>query len=172
MKNYRGKNKYLATKLDKKNLQKELLDEKVKVAEAELKWLVADNSMRLTYVKKLSDKLKEDIETAEDSGIKKYIKNLLLTQQQQISTEEKLSAIQKKVEEVNRGFEAKLLSLYPKLTKSEREVCSLLRVNLSIKEVASIRNTTAEAIKSIRYRIRKKLGISKGIELESFVKNL
>ena len=172
LKNYRGKNKYLATKVDKQNLQRDLLNEQVKVAEAELKWLVADNSMRLVYIKQLSEKLKDDLKENQSIETKSYIKALMLQLQQQITTENKLTTIQNKAEEVNRGFEEKLLKEYPELTKSEREVCSLLRVNLSIKEVSAIRNTTPEAIKSIRYRLRKKLGVSKGIELESFVKNI
>ena len=170
LKNYKGKNKYLATKVDKQILQQELLDEKVKVADNELKLLVADNSMRLSYLKLFADRLKEDHQKHELFEVKTYIKQLQFDLQQQLSTEKKLSAIQNKVNNVNRKFENSLIKLYPKLTKSEREVCALLRVNLSIKEVATIRNSTIESIKSIRYRLRKKLDIPKEVELENFIK--
>ncbi|MEQ6123639.1 hypothetical protein AAON49_05515 [Pseudotenacibaculum sp. MALMAid0570] len=170
--NYKGKIKYVATKLEKEKLKKELLDEKVKVSEAELKWLVADNKMRLTYLQQFYDQLKLDYES---SGLKEtntYIRSLMIRLQQQITTEEKLTSIQSKIEDVNRGFESKIISQFPSLTKSEREVCVLLRVNLSIKEMASVRNTTVDSIKSIRYRLRKKLEIPKSIELESFIQGL
>ena len=172
LKNYKGKNKYLATKVDKQKLQQELLDEKVKVADNELKLLVADNSMRLSYLKLFASRLKEDHQKHELFEVKTYIKQLQFDLHQQLSTEKKLSAIQNKVNDVNREFESSLIKLYPKLTKSEREVCALLRVNLSIKEVAAIRNSTIESIKSIRYRLRKKLAIPKEIELENFIKAL
>ena len=170
LKNYKGKNKYLATKVDKQKLQKELLDEKVKVADNELKLLVADNSMRLSYLKLFASRLKEDHQKYEMYEVKTYIKQLQLELQQQLNTENKLTAIQHKINDVNREFEESLIKLYPKLTKSEREVCALLRVNLSIKEVAIIRNSTIESIKSIRYRLRKKLVVPKEMELESFIK--
>ena len=171
-KNYKSKIRYVATKLDKEKLKKELLDEKVKVSEAELKWLVADNKMRLTYLKEFYDTLHFDSKSQKTENTKTYIKSLLLKIQMQINTEEKLTSIQDKVETVNKFFESRLLEKFPSLTKSEREVCSLLRINLSIKEVASIRNSTIDSIKSIRYRLRKKFKLDKNIELEKFIQNL
>ena len=92
--------------------------------------------------------------------------------QHQIGTEDKLSALQNKIEEANLGFDAKLVDTYSTLTKAEREVCALLRINLSMKEVASIRNTSVESVKSIRYRLRKKMGIPKHTELELYIQSL
>ena len=172
VRNYKGKIKYVATKLEKQRLEKELLNEKVKVSEAELKWLIADNKMRLTYLQKFYDKLKLDYKNETLKQMNVYIRSLMLAVQQQISTEEKLSSIQSKIEDVNLGFESKIIQEHPSLTKAEREVCALLRVNLSIKEVASIRNTTIDSIKSIRYRLRKKMGVPKNVELESFIQSL
>jgi DNA-binding CsgD family transcriptional regulator len=170
--NYKGKIKYVAAKLEKEKFRKELLNEKVKVSEAELKWLIADNQMRKTYLSQFYDTLKIDYSENDINNIKEYIKNLRFKLKQQINTEDKLSAIQSKINETNKGFESLLISNYPSLTKSEREVSYLLRINLSIKEMASIRNTTIDSIKSIRYRIRKKLAIPKGMELESFIKKI
>lgn len=172
LKNSKGKNKYLATKIEKQQLQEALLDEKVKVSEADLKRLIADNSMRLSYLKLFSERLKNDHDKFGKSEVKNYIKKLQFDLQQQVTTEDKLSSIQHKITDVNRGFEQKIFELYPKLTKSEREVCALLRINLTIKETATIRNTTIEAIKSIRYRLRKKLSIPKDMELDNFIQNL
>lgn len=170
--NYKGKIKYIATKLEKEKLSQELLNQKIKVSEAELKWLVADNKMRLTYLKEFYDTLQSDFKSEKTQNTKSYIKALILKTQMQISTEEKFSKIQDKVETVNRFFENKLIDKYPTLTKSEREVCGLLRINLSIKEVASIRNTSIDSIKSIRYRLRKKFKLDKSIELEKFIQSL
>ena len=40
-----------------------LVEEKEKVSEAELKYLVADNSMRLEFIQELYHQIKEDKET-------------------------------------------------------------------------------------------------------------
>jgi DNA-binding CsgD family transcriptional regulator len=128
---------------------------------------VADNKMRLDYLKEFYDRLKGDYENISFQESRVYIRSLMLGVQQQIGTEDKLSALQDKIEEVNLGFDSKLVEKYPNLTKAEREVCALLRINLSMKEVASIRNTTVESVKSIRYRLRKKMEVPKMVELES-----
>ena len=65
-----------------------------------------------------------------------------------------------------------LINAFKELTKTEREVCSLLRLSLSVKEIASIRNSSSDAIKVTRYRIRKKMNVPKGQKLEVFIQNL
>lgn len=170
--NYTARVRIVADKLEKAKLKKELLDEKIKVSESELKLLVADNTMRLQFIKQFSDQLKMDYNSVESEDVKQYTKALNFKLQQQITTENKLTLLQDKIEEVNIGFNTKLMELYPRLTKTEREVCSLLRLNLSIKEISSIRNTSIDAVKAVRYRIRKKLQVPSGVELEHFVQSL
>ncbi|MFD2568478.1 tetratricopeptide repeat protein [Pseudotenacibaculum haliotis] len=170
--NYTARARIVREKLEKEKLKKELLREKVKVSESELKSLVADNSMRLKFIIELSDKIKEDKKQADSKDIQQYTQSLILQLQQQIATESKLSSIQDRIEEVNRGFDSKIVKLYPSLTKTEREVCALLRLNLSIKEIASIRNATTDSVKASRYRIRKKLQVPSGEELEHFIQSL
>lgn len=166
------KQKIIEADLEKERLKKEVLDERVKVSEAELKMLIADNSMRLEFIKQLSIQLRKDKNNATSQEIKKYITFLINKLKQQIDTENKLSSLQSKIDDVNKGFNLKITELYPSLTKTEREVCFLLRLNLSIKEIAAIRNASVDSIKSLRYRIRKKLSIPKSQELEVFVQNI
>ena len=120
----------------------------------------------------LSEQIKEDKKATDSKDIHQYTQALVLKLQQQITTESKLSSIQDRIEEVNRGFDKKIIELYPNLTKTEREVCALLRLNLSIKEIASIRNGTTDSVKASRYRIRKKLQVPSGVELEHFIQSL
>ncbi len=171
-KNYNTKIEVIDAELEKEKLKKELLDEKVKVSERELKWLIADNQMRLSYLQEFYNQLKLDDDITDLKDFKLFLKNLRLKLSQQINTQEKLSGLQNKINDVNKGFEAALIKDYPELTKSEREVCFLLRINLSIKEMAAIRNSSIDSIKSIRYRLRKKFDLSKDVELESFIKLL
>lgn len=170
--NYTARVRIVKEKLEKEKLKEELLLEKVKVSESELKSLVADNSMRLQFITELSEQIKEDKKGTDSKDIQQYTQALMLKLQQQIATESKLSSIQDRIEEVNRGFDKKIMELFPNLTKTEREVCALLRLNLSIKEIASIRNATTDSVKASRYRIRKKLQVPGGVELEHFIQSL
>ena len=80
--------------------------------------------------------------------------------------------LKNKIDIINDGFDNMLVTTYKELTKTEREVCSLLRLNLSVKEIASIRNSSSDAIKVTRYRIRKKMNVPKGEKLEMFIQKL
>ncbi len=170
--NYTARVRIVADKLEKERLTKELLDEKVKVSEAELKFLVADNTMRLQFVRELSNRIKENKKAADSNEIQQFANSLILQLEQQIGTESKLTLLQERIEEVNRGFHEKLIKLYPDLSKTEREVCALSRLNLSIKEISTIRNASVDATKMVRHRIRKKLDIPKDTELETFIQSL
>jgi len=170
--NYKNKTKIVAEKLEKEKIQKELLDQQVIAKESEIKRLVADNTMRLNFKEELLSTLKKELAEKQPEELKASLTILMNELKSQIHTEGKFSNLQHKINEVNQGFESKLIKLYPQLTKTEREVCSLLRLNLSIKEIMTIRNASQDAIKSIRYRIRKKIQLSSKEELEQFIQSL
>ncbi len=171
-KNYKIRAKIMRDRLEKQKLRREILDQKFKTSEKEVKQLIADNTMRLEFLKQLSNQIKSDKLKSDNSVVKKYINNLLLKLQQQISTEGKLSSLQKKANALNKEFYDEVGKQFTELTKTEKEVCSLLRLNLSIKEIASIRNVSSDSVKTVRYRIRKKMNVPKEQELEFFIQNL
>ncbi|WP_299834743.1 tetratricopeptide repeat protein [uncultured Tenacibaculum sp.] len=169
---YKARAKRIKDKFEKEKLKKEVLAQKIKVSESELKGLIADNTMRLEFIKQLSKQIKDDKDQTSSDIVKSYANSLLLKLQNQISTENKLTSLQDKINEVNQGFDQVIIERFPNLTKTEREVCSFLRLNLSIKEIASIRNASIDSIKALRYRIRKKMKVPKNQELEYFIQSL
>ena len=60
---------------------------------------------------------------------------------------------------------------HPKLTKNDLRMCSLIRMNLSSKEVASLLNISLRAVEQGRYRLKKRFGISKSIDLVDYIKS-
>ncbi len=170
--NYKSKEQIVQAKLEKEKLEKVLLSEKVRANEKETKHLIADNTMRLKFKQELLERLKNEIIPIASKETKQVTTSLISELQIQISTEGKFSDIQTKIGKVNTGFDNKLIERYPSLTKSEREMCALLRLNLSIKEIMVVKNTSIDAVKSTRYRIRKKLVLSSKDELEKFIQNI
>ncbi len=169
---YKAKAKRIKDEFEKEKLKKDVLAQKIKISESELKGLIADNTMRLEFVKQLSKQIKDDKDQMNSDIVKSYANSLLLKLQNQISTESKLTSLQDKINEVNQGFDQIIIERFPNLTKTEREICSFLRLNLSIKEIASIRNASTDSIKALRYRIRKKMEVPKNQELEYFIQSL
>ncbi|GAB5417533.1 MAG: hypothetical protein Crog4KO_08050 [Crocinitomicaceae bacterium] len=76
------------------------------------------------------------------------------------------------IEHINAEFVNRLYSKYPQLTDLEVEICTLIRVKLSNKEIAAYRGTTEDAVRVSKSRIRKKMNLQKGQRLEAILMNL
>ncbi len=158
-------------RLNKEQLEKALLDEKLKVTTYQAKQVVADNKMRLQFKEEFLEKLKKVKQHANAVDTSDF-QSLIADLQSQISTEGKFDMIGENMEQLDKAFDEKLRTSYPDLTKAEREVCALMRMNLSIKEIMTIRNVSVGSIKSSRHRIRKKMGLTREQELEQFISEL
>ncbi|WP_025743941.1 tetratricopeptide repeat protein [Aquimarina pacifica] len=155
----------------KEQLEKELLDEKLKHTTYQAKQLVADNKMRLQFKQEFLSKLKK-VKQYADAVDASDFQSLISDLNAQITTESKFDFIGDNIEQIDKEFNEKLRSLYPDLTKSEREICALMRMNLSLKEIMVIRNVSMGSVKASRHRIRKKLNLSREQELEQFISKL
>ncbi|MEI7727617.1 MAG: hypothetical protein WCK09_21090, partial [Bacteroidota bacterium] len=67
------------------------------------------------------------------------------------------------------NFLEKLVERCPELTKTELQICSLLRLNLSSKDIARLMNINPASIDGTRHRIRKKLNIDQEASLTSYL---
>ncbi|MCD6598603.1 MAG: hypothetical protein J7L04_12990 [Bacteroidales bacterium] len=74
--------------------------------------------------------------------------------------------------EVHKDFHQKLTTNYPQLTANERKLCAFMVLNMSTKDISSITYQSEHSIKIARYRLRKKLGLSKNENLTAFLHNL
>ena len=75
-------------------------------------------------------------------------------------------------ENVHKDFFKNLRARFPDLGNSELKLCALLKLNLSMKETASIMGISPESVKTARYRLRKKMNLSKEDSLTDFVMSI
>ncbi len=68
-----------------------------------------------------------------------------------------------------KNFIVNLQQKHPDLTKTELRFCTYLRIQLPSKQIATILNITPETIYKIRYRIRKKMNLSKEGSLDTYL---
>jgi tetratricopeptide (TPR) repeat protein len=66
-------------------------------------------------------------------------------------------------------FNVSLTNKYDKLTKNDLEFCSLLKLNLSNKEIASLLQISHESVITKKYRIKKKMEINDDQEFEKIL---
>lgn len=75
-------------------------------------------------------------------------------------------------ESLHEDFSAKLAENFPALTQQERRLATLLRLGFSSKYIATLMNITPKSVEISRYRLRQKLGLSKGDNLVNFIKSI
>ncbi len=82
------------------------------------------------------------------------------------------SALLLTIEEKNQEFLKRLMDVHPNLTQGEKYLATLLRVNLSTKEIAMLTGTMPKTINMNRYRLRKSLGISSEEDLTNYLQQI
>jgi len=156
--------------IEKYNVQQQMLENELKMAgKAKLKLekeieakekeqkKIALNIIRKNEI--LSD-LKEGIErlkTKSEGNLKFSDLNSLKIQIiENLNTDKERKSFDKYIKKINNSFYQNLEIIYPNLTENEKKLCSLLRLKLSSKEIASILNITPKSVEVNRYRLRKK----------------
>lgn len=77
-----------------------------------------------------------------------------------------------KAESLHEDFNAKLSENFPTMTPQEKRLATLLRLGFSSKYIATLMNITTKSVEISRYRLRQKLGLSKGDNLVNFIKSI
>ncbi len=75
-------------------------------------------------------------------------------------------------EQINKSFFTKLKNINPKLTANDYRLCALLKLNMSIKEMAGVLGISSASVKNAKYRLKKKLNIDTSQDLKEFIVNL
>lgn len=160
------------TKLKSKNeeLTKKLLEDKLRNTAQENERLVNQSQLQLEFKKSIIDKV--DTISAAHTHPKTKIRDLQRLLMDQLRIENQSNSLNESIEELPSAYDQMLRDNYPSLTKGERKMCFLVKTGMSIKEIAAINDTSLTAVQSMRYRIRKKMDLKKGEELQAYLKGL
>jgi len=90
----------------------------------------------------------------------------------QMSREEDRKDFERHFQRSQEGFYQKLRKRYPELSNNEMRLCSLLRMNMSTKEIADQLRITPKSAEVSRYRLRKKLNLDSTINLSKFFQEI
>jgi len=94
------------------------------------------------------------------------LKAFIVEKSIELDTEED---VQKKIVNTHKDFFNKLLVDFPKLTQTELKILAYIRVNMNTKDIAQVQNVSIDAVRKMRYRIRKKLELTPKQSLEKFI---
>lgn len=157
--------------LDNTLLEKASLQDKLKYKDAELKnyalFISQRNEMVRSFIEDLSD-LKLEGEGKKESFIR--FNKMIQKFQHDLDINKDAQDFNLSVDEIHKDFFFNLLQKFPELTENERRLCAQIRLNLSIKDIASLNNISVKSAEMARYRLRKQFNLEHGDNLNEFLK--
>ena len=141
-------------------LEKQFLEKKIEWKNKNIVDTAIISSRKTELILVITSKLKDLLKTTNLDKVSIGLSESISYLKDQLTIDKNNLGLQDKVLENNEHFYDVLKERFPSLSKSDLELCGLIKLDLSIKEIATIRNNTFETIKTARFRIRKKLNIN------------
>ncbi|GEM_PF-5457121 len=167
----RNKSKKIQLEIEFLELEDERQKLQIKSQENYLTEFAIENTLKKEYAKELLKNLNHLI-SVNETDVKMEIKNLIF----ELKTKELFSENR---EELNNQsglllihFKTKLDRLHPNLSKSDIELCCLIKLNLSNKEIALHKNVTDESVKIFKNRLKKKMELTPSTILNSYISEI
>lgn len=157
--------------LENQKLEQEKLTTELRTKKDDLTQLALDNSRKREWERELVGKLKS-VRKSKSEDIDKLIRQLEMDMNTQLQVDEKMEVFHDNVDKVNQEFYNSLLAKHPQLTKGERELCGMLKLKLSGKEIANIRNVNPKSISKAKQRLRKKLELGLHADLYDYMEKI
>ncbi|MDB9836297.1 LuxR family transcriptional regulator [Flavobacteriaceae bacterium] len=176
---YEQKNKKEQLDIIKKNNQKAALiqlenqKELIRIRNEQLQQDVESKSRELVIAtmstlrrNEFLNKIKKDLSEIEtepriDLLIKKINKNL--------KRNDDWEYFEEAFNNADKGFFKILKTRHPKLTNNDLRLCAYLRLNLSSKEIAPLLNISVQSVEIKRYRLRKKMNLSRDQRIVDYI---
>lgn len=126
------------------------------------------------YLQSLNEMVKKLAKTGDEKEKDRLIAELGSSLRQRLSYDRDVDSqyFYAQAESLHEDFNAKLTENFPDLTQQERRLATLLRLGFSSKYIATLMNITPKSVEIGRYRLRQKLGLSKGDNLVNFIKSI
>ena len=166
------KQELVESDLKNKRLESERLKSELEFKQKDLTNFALDIARKNKFSDKVHASLHLIHQSNDASFRKEKIKELLILTSNHLKVNEDIQEFQMNVEKVNHDFFHRLSTQFPELTNSEKQLCGLLRLNLSSKDIASIRNISTKSVEMSRYRLRKKLHLDSQEEINTFLQKI
>ena len=130
-------------------------------------------AMQIGHKTEVMQSLKEGLESlriGQSDLIVKKIRSLENIVDKELHDEDNWKQLAMYFDQVNHHFTEKLLSTYPHLTQNDLRICILIKLNLSIKEMAALLNVSIQGIEKSKYRLKKRLHLSTEDDLTEFLR--
>lgn len=157
------------TEAELMSLQNEKLAQEIEFKNSEL----ALNAMHLVQKAEMLSTIKSSLmqiakvytNVQANAEIKKLLRNLGDDE----NLDREWNSFSKHFDSVHKDFLISLKEKHPDLTSSELKLSTYLHMNLSTKEIAQLLNISIRGVEISRYRLRKKLSLTKEVSLNDYM---
>lgn len=147
-----------------KELKNRLLKMELKYNSERLDKSILSLSRKKEFAEDLFDKIRqiENINDNDRNNLKFFILNELEIDENLISSEEE-------IQKLGTEFITRLKNKFPDLTENDIKLLGLIKMKLTNKQIAEIKNITPESVKIAKNRLRKKLNLKAGSSFSSLL---
>jgi len=130
---------------------------------------LANQAMNLVRKNEFLNQMKEELNSlrqkySDESAGRKVI-DIITRINREVDNNKQREVFENAFDEVHEEFLKRVKSKYPELTPTELRLCAYLKMSLPTKEIAPLLNISARGVEICRYRIRKKMGITRDVNL-------
>ena len=158
---------------EKQKELKKLKEDKIKSELRHVNNLLAASTMNLVVKNEFMDKIKEEIKQVKLNGQVEDVHKALERIVKEIETTLKLQEDWKQFEyhfdRVHGDFLTRLTNEFINLTPGEQKLSAFLRLKMDTKEIANLMSISLRGVEVARFRLRKKLRLSKHQNLSKFI---
>ncbi len=167
------KNKRRKLALDKERLvlTNERNQMKIRLQEQSLTEFAIDFNKNIEYESLIIDKLRQ-ITQLKNQNISAEISTLIAELKQKQHIDKRAEDLAIESQNLLAGFRYELQQKHPDLNKSDIQLCYLLRLELSNKEIAVIKNVAPTSMKIFKNRLKHKLGLDSEDSLTDYLKSI
>jgi len=147
-------------------LEKEKYEQELLLKQKDIEMILSNNKVQIQLNENLIKKLK----LAQQEGkLENNIRQVILELRQQNEINTKMNLSEQNLALVNANFFENLLKAHPNITRTDKEFCSYIKLGLSSKEIAVVRNTTVNTVNVAKTRLRKKMGLDSNQNIAAYL---
>ena len=169
LKNVQLKEQALETELENNRLREERLHAELETRSQEL----TTKALHIIQKNKLMSELRQQINAlkveAKGKNHQKSLKKISGMIDSGFRFDKDWDEFESVFDQVHTDFFDRIKLQCPNLTSAELRLCSLIRLNLNSKDIATILAISPDSLRIARYRLRKKLGLEKGDNLVNHI---
>jgi len=124
---------------------------------------------KIEFLIKIKEELQSLKKTAQDETLSDKIISIIARIKKEVDHNKQREVFERAFDEVHEEFLNRLKASYPSLTPTELRLCAYLKMNISTKEIAPLMNISVRGVEICRYRVRRKLGLDRAINLTGYL---